>query len=401
MEDFFDLEAISRKYRGLKIISTEEFLLEHAMTGKLTHDGKPSFPPKNQTDWNRTFLKSLKQWLKTVTVQIEWRPEDCIAAFPARNDPHNVDALEQAKRTIVAEHGALSPDKWVGRPTPVDGPVKDRMAEVLTQRSKLCDYDNRLQSETYLYYKILYDVRNYTLSHEINLRLLIHYYCFFFFEDWKQDLWSKRMIRDGLRYRDDVQCAAARIVHEIRQRVRARTGGKLDIFDSFHIRRDVEFETQYGNLTDGSRIYASAKDDLEEGSTVFIASDETNKTFFAPLVKHYDVLFLDDFPHLLNGINPNYYPLVDQLVASRGRTFFGAWCSTFTGYINRMRGYHSTKDKLPGYKEGVLNSFFYNFQAEGKREKMRVYHPPVERWFQREFPIAWRDIDHDVTDFLA
>jgi hypothetical protein len=93
------------------------------------------------------------------------------------------------------------------------------------------------------------------------------------------------------------------------------------------------------------------------------------------------------------------YSIIDQLVATRGHTFFGAFCSTFTGYINRLRGYHSTKYKWEGYRDGALvNSFFYNFNHEGKRDKMRTYHPPVHAWFFREYPIAWRDIDHDVDE---
>ena len=402
MEDFFDIDAIGSRQRGLKIIGMEEFLLQHAMTGKLKNKrGKPSFPPKNQTDWNDTFLRDLKKWLKTVTAQITWRPEDCLGAFPAQNDPHNFDTLQEVQKHIFKQRRRLTPSRWINRPTPVDASIRDRMSEIMTRyRTKLCFYDQRLQEETYLYYKILYDPRNYTLSRVVNIRLLIYFYCFFFFEDWKQDLWAKRFIRDNVRYRDDVQCAAARIVESLRDRVRERTHTDGDgDFHTMHIRRDPEFEEQYGDLPSAEAIYDVCKADIPDGSTVYIASDEANKTFFHPLARKFDILFLNNFTHLLQGIDPNYYALVDQLVASRGKKFFGAFCSTFTGFINRMRGYHSTKDKLPGHESGAIESYFYNFQREGKRNKMRVYHPPVSQWFNREYPIAWRDIDHDVTYF--
>lgn len=64
--------------------------------------------------------------------------------------------------------------------------------------------------------------------------------------------------------------------------------------------------------------------------------------------------------------------MIDQLVASRGKIFFGCWFSTFTGYINRIRGYHSVKDKLPGYKSGVLPTTYYYATIEKKFEMHKV-----------------------------
>ena len=53
--------------------------------------------------------------------------------------------------------------------------------------------------------------------------------------------------------------------------------------------------------------------------------------------------------------------MLDQLVASKGRTFFGTNYSTLTGYIMRMRAYASVKNKADGYLEGALMSSFYIF----------------------------------------
>ena len=59
-------------------------------------------------------------------------------------------------------------------------------------------------------------------------------------------------------------------------------------------------------------------------ATVFIATDEVNRTFFEPLTSNYDVVFLeDDFQQELVGIDKMYFGLIDQLIASRGRVFFG------------------------------------------------------------------------------
>jgi hypothetical protein len=69
-----------------------------------------------------------------------------------------------------------------------------------------------------------------------------------------------------------------------------------------------------------------------------MATDERNKSFFKDLADHYDIVYLDDFAPLLKGVNTNFYGMIDQLITSRSRVFFGCWFSTFTGYINRIRG---------------------------------------------------------------
>jgi len=143
-----------------------------------------------------------------------------------------------------------------------------------------------------------------------------------------------------------------------------------------------------------TEIYENIHDVFVENSTVFIATDERNKTFFEPLQKHYKVLFLDDFLHLIPDLNKNYYGMLDQRIASRGRTFTGAYLSTFTGYINRMRGYHSQKEKLPGYEMGILKSYFY--APKENKEDMTKYSPLRGPLWGREFPVAWRDIDHNL-----
>lgn len=98
---------------------------------------------------------------------------------------------------------------------------------------------------------------------------------------------------------------------------------------------------------------------MEEGGLLYIATDERDKSFFDPFRKHYDIVFLDDFKHLLTKVNTNYYGMLDQLVASKGRVFFGTWFSTLSGYVNRMRGYYIAKHKLDGYKDGTMESYYF------------------------------------------
>lgn len=69
--------------------------------------------------------------------------------------------------------------------------------------------------------------------------------------------------------------------------------------------------------------------------------------------------------------------------------------ATTVGYINRMRGYHSQKDRLPGWEKGEINSYFY-IPLEHKLD-MRKYTSIKQPMWGREFPVGWRDIDHDLA----
>jgi hypothetical protein len=148
----------------------------------------------------------------------------------------------------------------------------------------------------------------------------------------------KRFVRDHLRYLSEIQCAAGRVVAKLRKHVRSRQDGHGDsagTFDSFHIRRgDFQFKT---TRISAEEIVQNTEAELIPNSTIFIATDERDKKFFQPLRDRYDIWFLDDFAEELEGVNTNYYGMIDQLVASKGRIFFGCFFSTFTGYINRIR----------------------------------------------------------------
>jgi hypothetical protein len=113
--------------------------------------------------------------------------------------------------------------------------------------------------------------------------------------------------------------------------------------------------------------------------------------------------------------------MIDQLVASRGDTFTGAYYSTFTvrptdcfdwslalffllrspclskGFINRMRGYHAQNRRGDGWDQGAINSFYYTpARLAVKRTVMHKYKSVGDGFWPQEFHVAWRDIDHDL-----
>ena len=136
-----------------------------------------------------------------------------------------------------------------------------------------------------------------------------------------------------------------------------------------------------------------------QNSTIYIATDEKDKSFFNLLSRHYKILYLDDFlKDLGDEVNTNYFGMIDQLVASRGRIFFGCWFSTFTGYINRLRGYHADDHQTPGYESGIVPSYYYTL--EDRYMHMKEFWPVKRAFYAREFPTAWRLIDTGVEEVI-
>ena len=385
--DFFPFDEIQTHHTAVQIISFEEFLNREAMTGGLLDKttGQPSFPPANKTDWSsnkKARGNPIWLWMRSVSENPTWFFDDCMAAFPkTTNDTSKLnDYLKQFKQDPTPPQKRMA--SYVNNPTPVDAPPQDRLREMMGHRKTLCVYDQSKQNAK---------VFHLMGDNASGARLLVHFYLFLFFEDYHQDLWTKRFVRDHLRYIDEIQCAAARVVKAMRMLAKDN-GNAAGEFDTFHIRRgDFQYKS---TRVEAPTIYENIRDVIPENTTVFIATDERLKNFFDPLKQHYHIYFLDDFMHLLQGLNKNYYGMVDQRVASRGRTFCGAFFSTFTGYINRMRGYHSQKDQSEGYQEGQINSYYY-IERKHKHE-VRHYVSVLPPMWAREFPVGWRDIDHDI-----
>jgi len=162
-------------------------------------------------------------------------------------------------------------------------------------------------------------------------------------------------------------------------------------------------------------IAALEKDVLPEGSTLYIASDEKKRELFRGPFSKYRLQFLQDFIDrgFLKGVNPNLHGMIEQVIASHADRFvgrhtsylcthstqtyayyttlhhtsstsekirIGTWWSTFTGYINRMRGYWGTDTK----------SWYY---PKHWKDEMQTFHSPDASGWWREWPVAWRDID--------
>jgi hypothetical protein len=268
--------------------------------------GQVSFPPGNRTNWDGENPEALKLWLRSVICTPKWNPDACLFIFPSRENTNitNIKEVHKSLRFFSRDRNYM---------TPVNASLRDRMAETLMGRD-LCIYDQPLQEERSLHFMC---------SHKDRVRFLVHFYAFIFFEDWKQQMWVNRFVRDHLRYIDELQCAAAKIVDAVAKRARDRNPSSNGKFDSFHIRRgDFQYEDM---IVDASVLYESCMDIIPPNSTIYVSTDERDRSYFQPFADHYDLVYLDDFLPLIKGLNTNYYGMLDQLIASKGRYFFGAF----------------------------------------------------------------------------
>ena len=409
--DFFDLKALEAT--GVKMISFEDFLQNVALEGRLLdmHTGQTTFPPGNRTNWDSVQVSRLVyknaedravwDWMRSSTRVLEWDAQKCIAAFPTHPGPDGVAALHQAAEEVLREDAErLAADKtgakkeWLarwrafrGHPTPVDASTKDRLAEILGDRSELCIYDESYQQS---------QVLHITGEEKSGTRLLIHYYAFLFPQDWTDNLRMLRLVRDQLRYKDEIQCAAGKIIQALQQE-QGNSGEQG--FYTMHVRRG-DFKEAYPivNLEADDMYAQNTRLFFSEGRTIYIATDERDLSFFDPLRKHYKLKFLKDFEPLLKDVDSAYYGMIDQLVAAAGSRFFGTFYSTFSGYILRLRGFYSQRDHARGWQDGTLDSYYF---GKGTPNPFRMvmqkrYNAVKPGYWEQEFPVAWREIDHNI-----
>jgi GDP-fucose protein O-fucosyltransferase len=256
--DFFPMNNLQE----LRVITMQEFLEQHAMLGKMEYRAVTSgqsgvaFPPENRTDWNGQDVKMLKEWLRNTTETPRWSPSQCLAVFPVDHD-HIPDL--QAMHQDILQNDLLTTSK-IPPPDLSNATTRSRLREHLAKRRELCVYDNAHEP-----------VLHFMCSHKDQVRMLVHFYAFVFFEDMAADLWLKRFVRDHLRYVDEIQCAAARIVASLRHE------SPDGIFDTLQYVDDVFYRALF-SLSHNSSLTASVEETFNT-KTLVLKRAKSSKTF--------------------------------------------------------------------------------------------------------------------------
>mmetsp|Transcript_4121 Transcript_4121/g.9159 ORF Transcript_4121/g.9159 Transcript_4121/m.9159 type:complete len:540 (-) Transcript_4121:676-2295(-) len=366
--DFIDLdnEALKKK---VNIISMKEFLEREGVNHgeKMTADKMFTIPGGSE---GKKIWKSAEQCYYVAKSD---RPCDMIYGFlreeafvPELQAGRDCLIFDRAREDATAEY--------------TDAELLDLLPDIEQQKIKqFCDsrnpvfFGNELDSAPLIHFH----------AGEKHHRLLNHFYTFLYFTDTKLDHHFKRFVRDFLHYTDTIWCAAGRVIDLLKEDSMKVAGSDKPQFSAMHVRRG---DFQYKKTKIGAEEwYENTNDLFHPNEIIYIATDEKNKTFFEPLHKHYTLRFLSDFSDAagLNELDPNLMGMIDTIVASQGRLFVGTWFSTFTGYINRMRGYY-----------GMPGTASYYSQTDRKLNTHK-WENPSKVMTAREWPTAWVRIDGD------
>jgi hypothetical protein len=146
-------------------------------------------------------------------------------------------------------------------------------------------------------------------------------------------------------------------VFEIASKVVAHLG--LFQYSSAHIRRN---ELQYKDVFfSGEKLANVVLPQLDKKETIYIASDESDPTYFAPFAQgHTVVRWADVAPETpgspLHGVTVPTALIgpIEQVICAAGRKFFGTFRSTFTSHIFRLHRYIQAPDIVERLVSGDL-----------------------------------------------
>ena len=203
-----------------------------------------------------------------------------------------------------------------------------------------------------------------------------HFYSFFYFSNKKNEVRSKRIIRNHVKFKPAIT------------RVASDVASRLGRFNALHVRRN-DFIYQYPQRDmSAKQIFNSINRFFALGSKLYIATDESNLEFFSIFHAHYKVYFLADFKELVPiEMMPEELACVEQVICSLSDIFVGTRWSTYSAYITRLRGYRGALDLgihfTDGFstteydRQGSPNYSWFNWMING--------HP----WWGREYKEAW------------
>lgn len=167
----------------------------------------------------------------------------------------------------------------------------------------------------------------------------------------------RRFVAKHIRYRDEI--------FDLAELGAQRIG---EPFYSMHVRRGDFVQLPY--IPKSETLPDTVRPLLTEGYPVYVATDERDMKYFDKLGREHRLIFYRELN--LPEINPDWVPIVEQMMLAQGEKLIQAALSTLSSYAFRLRGYMQAADMnfyttIDGYRESDQRSHFFDdrFSVEG------------------------------------
>jgi len=251
------------------------------------------------------------------------------------------------------------------------GPLHERFQKFNTQGSK-----EKMQfgQRTPKFHSI--NEKQYTNAKVIHFRqnLLGQFYQQLWFQDPMLEVATKRFVRNHIHFSEKVIGPAEKIIETL--------GDKQ--FSCIHVRRgDFQYHQTRATFAE---VMEATRALFLPGERIYIATDERDKSFFkSGAAAGWNLTYWDDYAHLTKGTPGFIIPCSEMSVCSRARIFVGTQLSTFSGYIQRTRGY---MDDQPHKEVYDTQTVFPSGYAPSWSE---IWDHPTCGWC-REFKESWEGL---------
>jgi len=293
-DDVFDIDGLQE---FVPVLSTSGFIGREGARLGIPADLKNTDPDLLDSQNQQSFSTTWKKWLRAHTTLVNWNPQQHLLCYPS------VDAL-------VGNGLDVNSDYVAGR--------------------RLVEYESALQSARVIHFPMHLD------QHQRMFGQILAMVAFQYPEMYRL---HRRFIKQSVRYAPTIFEIASGIIRSLGP----------SMYDSLHVRRNDFYQQFSSSHVGADRILASITNTLKKNSTLYIATDETDSSYFRDISGRFTVKRLVDvlpdkegFPSLLTGP-------VEQLICACSKTFVGTQYSTFSQYINRLRCFIQSQDTSVRY----------------------------------------------------
>lgn len=318
--DIYDLDALAK---AIPVISTEQFITRAAKHLDIPESFQQT-PEFNGDDCD--LLEEWKDWLYKTGEIPDWNPHKTIVCMPsisaAKSGPH-------FNKTYLSNRTPVEFSAWMMAAPVFYFPSNKRHRSLGPVATMLAAKDDHLPTI------------------------------------------SRRLIKHHIRYRQEIFTLAEKIISAL----------GLNEYDALQVRRN---DFQYDRtLTPTEKICDNIQVLYDKQLPIYIATDESDEQIFADLAANFKapkIISWRDVEKVCKEEIPYaWIGPIEQLICTAARRFVGNDLSTFTSYINRLRGYTLAEDQNSYYH---CNKYEYVPEQNG----LKGYNGQS---YLREHPLFW------------